>query len=324
MKNKHKAKYNFRILLPLTIFWTEYLPEKADDWIKYETKLGEDEFEISIGIGIRSDHTHFNTLAEDLSKICSPTNSIWIYIGCYWSINLKKTLAKDIKRHKTTIYHDKLKNVIREVYRKLIDLIRNYGEQYWINPNDVNDENIWNLVQWEISPNDWIDVFPKSIHLDSRLYFDGISKEKWKEISQYFVRNKRVNMVYTMIANALHYTVVENGRMAVVEACTALEASIKQSMPVLLDKISDNKLKKSDIDKAIKKLGFSQSMQLLFGYFSKVLPFDDIDMKNCLDLINERNNVIHNKARYIHVHKAKGYINSVKNIVKLLSANCYK
>jgi hypothetical protein len=316
------TEFTIRCSLPLPIWWNGFLPDSQNDWLKFEPKIGRRKVKATIGITDRLSQINvMGDLPDDLSKSYFPGKSLVLTFQSEWSQDLIELMRTNSGNEKITRFRDNLKEIINSIYAKIIDILRNHFGQYWISPTLPRDNTAWNDAEWLDSDGNWKPLFRPTIYLESRIRRHGMSKEDWDEFGTLLKLkyNRRSDMISTMIANARSYLEIDNGRMAVVEVVTALEAALKQILPKLLSRSVSPPIPEKLIDKAIKKLGLRLTAQILFEHMKGKYQLDPDNCKQCLDAITERNQIIHKKQRDIDISDAKQRVESVATIISSLS-----
>lgn len=313
------TKFTIRCLLPLPIRWHGFLPDNQDDWLKFSTKQENKEVIVTIGITDRS--SQLDVIGDlDISKeLYFLGNSLVITFQSEWSEDLVGLMGGDSKNEEVTKFRKDVESIIDNVYTRVIDLLRNQFEQYWLSPTLPRDNKVWNDAEWLDSDGEWKPVFPPTIYFVSRIRKQGISKGDWEKFGSLLKHNSRTDMMWTMIANARMYLEIDNGRMAIVEAVAALEAALKQLLPKLLSRSVSPPLPVKLIDRAIEKMGLRLTAEVLFKYLEEKYQLGPENCKQCLSAIETRNTIIHNKQRHVSVSKAGTMVEAIAEIVIILN-----
>ena len=300
------TKFTIRCSLPLPIWWHGFLPDNQHDWLKFETEIGEKKVRATIGITDRPSQINvIGELPDDLSKSYFPGNSLVLTFQSEWSQDLIELLRTNSGNEKVTRFRDDVTGIIDSIHTKIIDLLRNHFGQYWMSPTLPRDNKAWNDAEWLDSEGNWKHVFPPTIYLESRIRKHGMSKENWDEFGNLLKHNRRSDTIRTMVANARAYLEIDNARMAVVEVVTALEAALKQILPKLLSRSVSPPISERLIDKAIEKMGFRLTAQILFEHIKEKYQLDPENCKKCLSAITERNEIIHQKRCHSDISDAR-------------------
>jgi len=317
------TKFTIRCSLPLPIWWYGFLPDSQDDWLKFETEIEKIEKKrVEATIGITDSPSQIGVdLPDDLSKYHFPGDSLTITFQSEWSQDLIELLRTNSEDEKVTRFRDDVKGIIDSIYTKVIDLLRNYFGQYWISPTLPRNNKAWNDAKWLDSDGKWKPVFCPTIYLESSIRKHGMSKKEWDEFGVLLnlKRNRPSNMIQTMVANARAYLEIDNGRMAVVEVVTALEATLKQIFQELLSKSVSPPIPKKLIDRTIKKMGLSLTAQILFEHMKEKYQLDPENCTQCLSAIAERNEIIHRERRHIDISEARQKVEAVAAIISSLN-----
>jgi hypothetical protein len=304
----------------LPIWWYGFLADSQDDWLKFETEIEKKRVEATIGITDRPSQIGvIGDLPDDLSKYHFPGESLTLTFQSGWSQDLIELLRTNSGDGKVTRFRDDVKGIIDSIYTKVTDLLRNYFGQYWISPTLPRDNKAWNDAKWLDSDGKWKPVFRPTIYLESRIRKHGISKEDWDEFGDLLKHNCCSDMIQTMVANARAYLEIDNGRMAVVEVVTALEATLKQILPKLLSRSVSPPIPEKLIDRAIEKMGLRLTAQILFEHMKEKYQLDPENCKQCLSAIAEKNEIIHQKRRHIDISEAMQRVEAVAAIVSSLN-----
>ena len=316
-----------RCKLPINNSWNGFLPNNAEDWLKFTINFGNDNADVAMGISdVREDLDMIEDLPDNVGRWIIPGKNMTIIIDAKYKTNIENMLleldatefSKMMKTDNELIpaFQNASKEMINIVYGEVYGLIRNQFYQYWLHNNDYYTENYLQTAEWKNSHGKWINVFPPTISRSSRIRLDGLKKNDWEKLESLLNAKKKFQIHTFLISNASMNLENHNYRMAIVEIVTALESVLKIHLSKSLTRNVFCFLDEDKVDKAVEKMGLRLSSELFLQYLGNKYEVDEQIVKNCLDGIDIRNNVIHQNQKNVEAEKAKKIIESIKTIVE--------
>ena len=129
----------------------------------------------------------------------------------------------------------------------------------------------------------------------------GMNRDTWKQLSSFITEKRgRVRMSDVLIANSLQHLSHKNGRLALVEAVTALESTVKRLMPKAAARLPGSpKVTAKQIDKLMNEAGLRLVTDIGLKLAAPHAGFQDSDINDAVKAIEERNRIIHNDQREV-------------------------
>jgi len=126
-----------------------------------------------------------------------------------------------------------------------------------------------------------------------------------------------------LIANSLHHLDQRNGRVAVIEAVTALESAIKQLLPeVILSLPGDPQIKREELvsflDRMMKDGGFKLATKVGLEVIKASAGLEDEDIELATQAIVVRNEVLHGGRRKVKISRANQYVTAIRSVIEAL------
>lgn len=310
-------KYEIKCYLPLSIYWNGYLPLDTKDWIELQTN---DSVSLKIGMSreILNPFLEGKT-PQEYSHTIFPTEFLFLSITGYWPEEIVELLKKSSDNNELLKeFRLAIRDIIKQIYSHLVNHLRNHFGQYWNSDLMPYDETYINDTLWLDNDGNWNRVFPKTILIKSQIVGFGLTHKNWCELEIRLKNNSNVSMIKTMMANSKAHLEMNNGRMAVVEAVCALEATIKQKMPSLLSVFVNPQLPEQLISSAIEGMGLRLTAKIIFEHLSTKLKLNPQQCHECLEAIECRNQIIHNRMKNVSNQEAQKFVIAIDTIIKSL------
>ena len=226
---------------------------------------------------------------------------------------------------KTEEFGKIISNLILDTQNRIIDYFRNIMKQAFLdqvnidtrhyqgflhrrNTRFLNSKGEWQELRPAINPHQRIDII---------IYKNAVDKDKWIELSEFVLNGRKSKMIDILIANSIRYRSEKNGRMAVVEAVTALEAAIEHLLPrAIMNAMEIPNVTEKELNNFIEKAGLRQTASFLFKILQNVLGINEEDLEQLNKAVDTRNNVIHNQQREVPVETATKYVNVIKSVIE--------
>ncbi len=226
-----------------------------------------------------------------------------------------------------------------DVINRLISYVRNYDNQYWVEPISYNTNNINSLfVQWnskvKLDDKEYFRWFPPreimKISMSSIEDDQYINQNKWIEIEKFLNTKSRINLANELLSNSISLLFqYQHRRSAVIEATTALEVALasfseKPNIENIKNSIDTNRIDINHLKQQVSHLGFSASIRYLVPIiFSEEVISNEL-LEECYKAIAVRNNIVHQGQRDVSPIAAKKYVISLNKITHILIENTRK
>jgi hypothetical protein len=219
-----------------------------------------------------------------------------------------------------------------KIYNRFIAYARNHKSQFWLpeRPFDKTRLAVMNVAfEAKVRSKDhgWVRWCPPgtyAITIDTAGKETSIKKDDWVRLQEFVSGDSRPNIVLELLANAQLLIDEERRRSAIIEAASALEIAVSEfaSSPKLDDLVAKDLLARLDsksLHSQVKHLGFSGSIRYLLPLLfpADILPMDII--KSCQQVIEIRNNVVHNRQRDISPERIRLLVASVREACEILA-----
>jgi hypothetical protein len=318
--------YKLRCNVPIPINWHSFAPTDSKEWLDLQVQenlvahIGLDESDAKIFVPPRNQ----NNQVDGFFK----THTVTIEIEGYWPQEIAELLRKfevtklsQDEENQLNGFQSEIQTIIKQIAEKLIKNIRNHFGQWWISENIPCDNNSFNTILWLDNDGKWKQIGRKIICLTLCMHVMGLSKNNWQELGDRLKNDTNPDMIDIMIANAFAHIDNNNGRMAIVEAVGALEATIKRCLPSLLTTIADPPIPENLLDNAIEGMGLRLTTNICFTHLSNKIGLNSDDCSKCLVAIDIRNNIIHNQQRDVSLEKAREGVVAIDQIIQFIKTN---
>jgi len=215
----------------------------------------------------------------------------------------------------------KIAKAIRKFLSLLYGIVRNEIGQFWLSNyheiDSLSDGEI--LLNTEILNQEkkWGFFCVGTVKGISTMPSTDISinKERWFQLKDLIEQVYKSDLGLVFFRNAEKHLKDYNLRMAIVEACIALERTINV---FIKDHLSSEKY--SELKPVIDRNSLTDKVnKLLF----ELLPDNIINesvIETCSEAVGVRNNIVHNsQVRNIDYKKVKNYLNAIKRIIHKLT-----
>ena len=219
----------------------------------------------------------------------------------------------------------KLASAIRKFEALLYGIVRNEIGQFWLsNSHEIDSlSDRETLINMEILNQEkkWVQFCVGTIKAKSPIPRSDIliNKERWFQFKNLIENNYKSDLSLVFFRNAEKYLRGDNYRLAIVEACIALERAINV---FIKDHLTSKR--QSGLRSVINGNSLTKKVKMLLP---ELLPDDVIDdtvIQTCSDAVNLRNNIIHNsQVRNIELNTKK-YLNGIKKILEKLNSRKFR
>lgn len=216
------------------------------------------------------------------------------------------------------------------VYNSLVDFFRTSANQYWLKTMDYEPDRAKQFLRdecrtvWEYAE-DKGHPFPPGTKGEARdIYtsasgYSGITRDLWRQAGAFIQSGKRIPTRRILLANSIQHLHQQGGRLAVVEAVTALESGVRQLLARAVVRLPGTpRISEKSLNSLIEKAGLRLTMTLM----SEVLQHSMGLTKESLDLVYKaidlRNNIIHNDKRSVRLSDAEQYVEAIRGVLDVL------
>ena len=206
----------------------------------------------------------------------------------------------------------------------LYGIVRNDIGQYWTK----NSHEVESLDEDEILINievmnprgHWVQFCVGKIGLMSIIYGADhyINHERWLRLKELIERNHRCDLSLVFFRNAQSHFYHGNFRLAIVEACIALERAIAIFMPQFICDEQSGKYKQ-----ILEGDSLSEKAKQLLPLLKDEQQVTDLTVKTCVDAINIRNQVMHRSRVNLVEADILNAINSIKTVLDKLNPRLF-
>jgi hypothetical protein len=218
-------------------------------------------------------------------------------------------------------------SLILRIHNGIVSYFRNIQKQYWVEQISVDRRNWQNFLDrceavWCDSSGQWrrlLLVREYVIYADALFFQDGVDRTLWRQLVPFLQDGSRASIIDVLISNSMQYLEQDNGRLAVLESVTALEAALKRLMPqVVLRLPNAPQIQPSKLDRLIEKAGFRIVASVGLEMIGPFAELDSQDIGTVSEAIEARNQFIHGGKQYISVEEARKYVTTIKRIIQKL------
>lgn len=214
--------------------------------------------------------------------------------------------------------------VLRRHISALYGIVRNEIEQYKIHNSHVveflGDDEI--LLNTEVMNPDgsWTNFYGGTLRLKSPIHGDDycINQERWLGFKDLIESNHKCDLSLVFFRNAQSHFHDGNLRLAIVEACIALERAIAIFMPQFI------------IEEEKEAYGPIMNGDSLTAKVEKLLPLlkdnslvSDETILRCVEAVNTRNKVIHRSCVRLVEAEIREALNSINRILDKLNPRLF-
>lgn len=219
-------------------------------------------------------------------------------------------------------------NLAVDVQRGLVDYFRNILKQYWVQPPNPDPRNYQNFLHqcgavWLDSSGKWrrFNVVQEyTVHATVSISENGATRQTWARVSNFLEQDKPASMLDVLIANSLQHLHEEDGRLAVVEAVTALESAMKRPLARAIAGLPGAPQISEDLlNKLFEKAGLRTATEVGLTMTRAAAGLKEDDIQKVFDAIEARNNVIHGPQRTVEIESARKYVLAIKHVVEALN-----
>ena len=230
---------------------------------------------------------------------------------------------------KTEYFGREIFNLVIEIHSMIVSYFRNIMKQYWIEFLTLNPDNYqsfldeWNTV-WLGSNSKWQRFFvvrKQVLSFTSYIHKNGVDRDTWGQISTFIEKGGRAPMRDVLIANSHQHLSQNNGRLAVVEAVTALESFIKQFLSkVILRLPGAPQIEEKQLDRLIQKTGLRLVTEVGLKMIMASADLRSEDIKIAAKAVEARNEILHGPRKGLEISLAQEYISAIERVIEKLES----
>jgi hypothetical protein len=237
------------------------------------------------------------------------------------------SLETNQQTEKTEKFGREVFEIVLKVHNRLIDYFRNVAKMYRLKSVNLDRKyhdyflNSYYKCVWLDSGGKWREFRTdrkRSIPPVTLSFEKGVDKEEWRQIPIFIGEGKPVQMRHVLIANSLEYLSQNNGRLAVVEAVTALESAVKQLLPKVILRCSRDapQIGEKDLDKVVEKAGLRLVVELGLKLIMTPAGLSAEDIQIVGEAIHDRNKILHGFQRKMKISKAQQYVSAISRVIE--------
>jgi hypothetical protein len=226
----------------------------------------------------------------------------------------------------------KVLKVALETYNRFIRFARNNKSQYWLHERPFEENQMPSMnnsfhTTVYLEDCDGVRWCPPGTDVITFEFYGeetSIKREEWNQFKEFVGSNSRPDLILELLANAQLLIDEGHGRSAIIEAVSALEIAVSSfSKKGKLDRLVTNDLLSrfdaSQLQSQVKHMGFSGSLSYLFPILfpDEVLPIKIL--KHCQEVIQLRNNIVHNGQRDVVEKEARSLVASVRQTCEIIT-----
>lgn len=236
-------------------------------------------------------------------------------------------LEGDEPTEKTENFGREIFDLAIDVQRRLVDYFRNILKQYWVQPPNPDPRNYQNyLHRWGAV---WLDSSGKwrrfsvvqnfTVHATVSISENGATRQAWARLSSFLAQDKLASMLDVLIANSLQHLHEEDGRLAVVEAVTALESAMKRPLARAIAGLPGAPQVSEDLlNKLFEKAGLRTATEVGLTMTRAAAGLKEDDIQKVFHAIEARNHIIHGPQRTVEIESARKYVLAIKHVIEAL------
>jgi hypothetical protein len=246
---------------------------------------------------------------------------------------------------KTEEFGAELCEIVVDTYNRLVDYCCNIMREYWLEPL-VRSPYAFSSSQLHL--NGWRAVWLNESGLWQRLLVgknvtrvianlagetDYLTREKWLAAKSFIEERKQAPMITILIANSFRHLDELNGRLAVVEAVSAIDTYITTYLPRLIlslpkftervvhqlreaqTLIDGERITEEHIRRFVETKGLRGTFDEILGFVTAEIGVALEDVKNAREAINERNLILHQAQRAIDIQTARTYVSAIDRLL---------
>jgi hypothetical protein len=211
-------------------------------------------------------------------------------------------------------------NALKQYISTLYGIVRNDIGQYRVNNSHeiefLDDDEILINTQVINPEGNWIQFCVGKLGLMSVIHRDAdyyINQERWLSFKELIERNYRCDLSLVFYRNAQSYLHEGNMRLAIIEACIALERAIAMFMPQFISDEDREKYKP-----VLRGDSLTEKAKQLLPLLKDGHLVTDTTIQACVDAIDTRNKVIHRSYVNLAETDINYALNSIRDVLDKL------
>lgn len=211
-------------------------------------------------------------------------------------------------------------SAIRQFEATLHGIVRNEIGQFWLHNShkidSLSDREILVNMQIMNPEGEWAQFCGGSISLKSPLPSSDelINQERWLHLKELLESNYKSDLSLVFFRNAQLHLRKDNFRLAIVEACIALERAISIFIPNFIE---DEVKEKYNL--VLSSDSLSKKVKTLLPLLMDGLDINDETIKTCLQAVNMRNQVVHRSRVRLREKEIEDALQAIKKILDKLN-----
>ena len=218
------------------------------------------------------------------------------------------------------------------MYNLLISHVRSFKGQYWLSEYEYDSGRTRAILQHFrakiLTPEqEWLPFLPGTDAINVKSVDDKrfITQADWEAIKQGVLSGRKPSLVGILLSGAEELMARGQGRSDIPEAVTALEVALYKfaSSPNaerLANSGSEFRRDLSGIKSRIDRLGLTASVAYLLPILLPSDVLSDDVLKDVVDAISARQNVVHNGQRQVAANDLARYMKGLRSICETLQA----
>jgi hypothetical protein len=144
-----------------------------------------------------------------------------------------------------------------------------------------------------------------------------VDRNRWREVAPFIEKGGQTSIIDVLISNSLQHLAQANGRLAVIEAVTALDAALTNVLPRVIPRLPGApQIKESQLKSLIEKAGLRIVATVGLQMIQTHAALEVEDIQTVDKAIEARNEFVHGgRRRGVDVMEAQKYVNAIRRIV---------
>ena len=228
---------------------------------------------------------------------------------------------------KTAQFGREVFETLLEAWKGLIEYCRNVCGQFWLTVPSIDPQNYQSFLlgrceaEWLDSAGRWrrFKVANPIVISKTVMIREGLDREQWTHAAEFITRGRPAPVRKVLLANSRQHLWEDQGRLAVIEAVTALESAIKHILPKAAIRILklDAEIEKP-LDSLFEKAGLRAVTEVVLKAISGPAGLDSDVVSKVLGAIELRNKIIHQAQRKIEKSDAQRAVNAIGDVIERL------
>jgi len=219
----------------------------------------------------------------------------------------------------------KVASAIQQFETSFYGIVRNEIGQYWLqNSHEIellSDREILINLQIMNPEEKWVQFCASTISLETPIPSSDelINRERWFQIKELLDNNYKPDLSIVFFRNAQLYLRKNDFRLAIVEACIALERAISKFIPSFITTEI-----REEYRSALQGDSLSKKVEILLPLLVDGLSVYDKTIETCKDAVNLRNQVIHRSRVKLTEKEIRDSLKAIKSILDKLNPSKFE